>query len=87
MADWVSKRTQFIEEYGAQSDGDKKYRLFPWQHVVYEGRGFLEPVDYPVGGLYVSAVKEITSYAEVDGDSQFVPGNSGTGGNVGILRG
>lgn len=87
MPDWVQKRVQFIEKYGAQSDGDSKYRVFPWQHVVYEGRGFLEPVDYPVKGLYAEPTKEITAYAEIDPNSQFVPGNSGTGGNVGLLRG
>lgn len=88
MADWVEKRVQFIERVGKkQSDGDNTFRIYPWQSVVAYGQGFLEPVDYPTGGLYLSTDKEITAYEEIDGQSQFIPGNSGTGGNVGILRG
>lgn len=87
MADYVQKRVQYIERVGTQTDGDKTYRIFPWQYVALGNRRFLEPVDY-VGGKTRSTEKEITSIEFIDGGSTFVSGGQyGTGGNVGLLRG
>jgi hypothetical protein len=85
VADWVDKRVQYIEERPKQSDGDRVFRMAPWQMVRIGNKSFMEPVDYQKAGI-ANAEKEITSVEFVDEGVFASGGTMGTGGNLGTLR-